>query len=98
MRLIDAYEFTEKCKEIIREENDNSVKITWAFAYDNFVDEINEQPTVDAVPVVRCKDCKHCVKAGTYELRLWCQGHGSPLRLTTADDYCSRGKRRDDNG
>ena len=53
---------------------------------------INVQSTVDAVPVVRCKDCKH------YQAQ-------DPTRPTTcavgledncADDYCSRGERRED--
>ncbi len=57
MRLIDADKFTERCKQIISEESDNPACISWAFAYDNVIDEINEQPIVDAVPVVRCKDC-----------------------------------------
>lgn len=61
-----------------------------AYKYD-----LQDAPRIDAVPVVRCRDCKHCMKADRYEL--WCQGHGSPLRLTTADDYCSKGKRRDSN-
>ena len=60
MRLIDANKFIERCKQIIHEESDNPACISWAFAYDNMIDEINEQPTVDAVEVVRCKDCKYC--------------------------------------
>ena len=47
-------------------------------------------PTVDAVPVVRCRDCEYiyidgygdlvCVKSGLY---------------SDENDYCSRGQRRD---
>ena len=31
------------------------------YVYDTnaFLESIDEQPTVEAVPVVRCKDCKH---------------------------------------
>lgn len=88
MRLIDANKFTEKCKEIIHEENDNSVKITWAIAYDNFIDEINEQPTVDAVPVVRCKDCKYCEKGV-------CLTYRGLYAFVSDMEYCSRAERRD---
>lgn len=51
---------------------------------------IDACPTVDAVPVVRCRECKYtytdgcgylaCVKSGLYP---------------DENDYCSRGKRRD---
>ena len=47
----------------------------------------------DVEEVVRCKDCKNCDKVDDYEL--WCCGHGMPYRLTTADDFCSHGKRRE---
>lgn len=103
MRLIDADKFTEKCKEIIHEENDNSVKITWAIAYDNFIDEINEQPTVDAVPVVRCKDCIYCSKkdcwteSGKATLSS-CWNEKGMFTYVLDNDYCSHGYRRDDNG
>lgn len=51
---------------------------------------LENAPTVDAVPVVRCRECKYtytdgcgylaCVKSGLYP---------------DENDYCSRGKRRD---
>lgn len=52
-------------------------------------DDIDEAPTIDAIPVVRCKDCKHRFKDS------WCE---------YADDddnfYCARGERKEgaDNG
>ena len=45
---------------------------------------IGEQPTVDAVPVVRCKDCKY-----------WDCGDCYLLELSRPDDYCSYGERRE---
>ena len=42
-------------------------------------------PTVDAVPVVRCKDCQ---KMKTFEC---------PMQACGYDDFCSRGERRTDN-
>lgn len=51
-------------------------------------------PAVDAVEVVRCRDCKYCQIADPYEA--WCYG-GLPAQLTRLDeDFCSRGKRRED--
>lgn len=51
-------------------------------------------PVVDAVPVVRCKDCKYCHIVDEYEA--WCYG-GLPASLTRAtEDFCSHGQRRED--
>lgn len=56
---------------------------------------IKTQPEVDAVPVVRCKDCKHRVYTDDGESNpddivcdLW-ESDGF-----TEADYCSRGERR----
>jgi hypothetical protein len=51
---------------------------------------IDEAPTVDAVPVVRCKDCKH------RELILgeWCCGALGDVSIDD-DDFCSYGERKD---
>ena len=60
--------------------------------------EIEEQPTVDAVPVVRCKDCRHCTKdeniigAYGYCYHFGCYAHEP---MVEADDFCSYGERRE---
>ena len=52
--------------------------------------KIDEAPTIDAVTVVRCKDCEY-----------WdvgrCEGKENGLirEYTQPDDYCSYGKRRE---
>lgn len=54
--------------------------------------DLMDAPTVDAVPVIRCKDCKHNSlnrKSGN----AWCDfGFG----LYQLDDFCSRGERKED--
>ena len=69
------------------------------------VEFLNDMPTVDAVPVVRCKDCKYSTlpsmqtqiygKPGT----LTCHNRKSPCnrRNVASDDYCSYADRKDDN-
>ena len=47
-------------------------------------EDIDNAPTVDAVPVVRCKDCR---KFKTYSCRMVASGY---------DDFCSYGERKDD--
>ena len=54
---------------------------------------VRNAPTVDAVPVVRCKDCKGVYKESDYEY--WCGRNGFPMRRVTAEDYCSRGQRKE---
>lgn len=54
-----------------------------AYKYD-----LQDAPRIDAVPVVRCKDCKHC------EDGICWNNHG--LSSTVSDmDFCSNGERRD---
>lgn len=60
--------------------------------YDHTFDDIDAQPTIDAVPVVRCKDCKYNAlhpKAGN---TLCKQG----ITLYQHVDFCSLGERRED--
>ena len=51
-------------------------------------------PTVDAVPVVRCRECKHCDPENYH-----CDhpmGTAAPLRRKP-DDFCSYGEKRCDD-
>lgn len=80
MRLIDA----DKLKQVFRSHNGSiSLKI------------IDNIPTVDAVPVVRCKDCVHwrqTVDCGYGDCMHW---HCTYLhKVTSPDDYCSNGEKR----
>ena len=51
---------------------------------------MNNAPTVDAVPVVRCRDCIHAIK-NSYEV-CFCDVHED---YCVTNDYCSYGKRMD---
>ena len=55
---------------------------------------IRRRPTIDAVPVVRCKDCK---KRGTPDCAMWyqcsvCEGQWS---WETNEGFCSYGERKE---
>lgn len=54
---------------------------------------IIDMPAVDAVEVVRCKDCKHCSQ-NTPDGYHWCAEH--ERGLLEDDDFCSYGERRVD--
>ena len=59
-------------------------------------DYIAEQTIVDAVPVVRCKDCKHGeIDDPDFPDQYYCrEGCG----WNKSDFWCAYGERRDDNG
>lgn len=71
------------------------------------IHHLNHAPTVDAVPVVRCKDCKHrptltdreCDAGFQYEFpdeRCPCQCDDSWYNWRPDDDwYCANGERRE---
>ena len=58
--------------------------------------EIEEIPTVDAVPVVRCQDCKYSSYDEIFENR-WCNSR-SGCRKVKDNDFCSYGDRKDGDG
>ena len=77
-RLIDYYYLAEKI------ECPGEPLVYW---YD-----IEAAPTVDAVPVVRCRECKHCDPENYH-----CDhpmGTVAPLRREP-DDFCSYGERKE---
>ena len=62
------------------------------------IEQINEAPTVDAVEVVRCKDCKHFVQGEPYdpcECMKWKAKFG--VAYTTPDGYCHKAERKDND-
>ena len=52
-------------------------------------------PTVDAVEVVRCKDCVWYEKGENYVP--YCNNYASLMDHVTDDTFCSYGQRREDN-
>ena len=54
---------------------------------------IENAPTVDAVVVTRCKDCKHCTETADYGGRgLFCAIWGRGWHRVQPDDFCSYGE------
>lgn len=65
-----------------------------------YLQDIAEAPTVDAVPVVRCRDCKRCFKHTTKRNRqyMWiCMRNDTDLYVRP-DDFCSYGERKEGGG
>lgn len=88
MRLIDAEEIERLFNAQIEQGATD--------AFDAFDDALQDTTTVDAVPVVRCKDCTH------YDLgiclKIYSDGnaHFEAWQPRNPDDYCSYGERKDE--
>ena len=54
---------------------------------------IEEAPTIDAVPVCRCRDCKHGRVFGSKKLSVDCPYHDD--HMVDLDHFCSYGERKD---
>lgn len=95
MRLIDADALREEhCKECSADIQDGCkndpvcASMMW----------VVEAPTVDAVPVVRCKDCKymHTITEPSGKQHFHCRiAYGMPEVRET--DFCNHGERKSDN-
>ncbi len=82
MRLIDADAFLERMSRTDR--------------FFGVVYDINDAPTVDAVAVVRCRECE-CAKNAKVNKQGFRICPASHMEIVD-DDYCSYGERRTDNG
>ena len=90
-RLIDANHFAMGVALYMAENaylNDTALDVLKKVS-----DWLDEERSVDAVEVVRCKDCKYGTKFSSerIECRLECG-------LLYNDDFCSYGERREDDG
>lgn len=94
MRPIDADLAVAKCNEDIEAVKDISQRVDGIL---DAVMNIHECPTIDAVEVVRCADCKRWNTLLDREVVEYgvCQRWSQPV-VTSRNDFCSRGKRRSD--
>lgn len=91
MRLIDADALgVGRCSRDI-------LPADYCAGWNGLINIINDAPTVDAVPVVRCKDCKY----GSYDSK----PNGAMVCLRTNDgfwrketDFCSYGEYQTNTG
>ena len=63
------------------------------FSERDVVDLIDAQPTVDAVPVIRCKDCEDCTETKLYDGQRW--NYCMRLRCVVKEnDFCCWAERK----
>ena len=92
MRLIDA-----DALRLMKVEECEGHTIEYAMGWKACIEWIKTQPTVDAVPVVRCKDCESWDKGNPFggSDMCECKAHGGYF---LPEDYCSDGDRREEDG
>ena len=92
MRLIDADALIEQMEAVAEDCEDSICKLV----YETDIKEVKRAPTVDAVAVVRCKDCIYSKKFNDEWFQtympdmLWCRKYGTKK----PEWYCADGERR----
>ena len=93
MRLIDADAMKRVYQEVLCS---HVACIDCSFFMDDkycrFETMLSEAPTINAIPVVRCRECKHCDPENNH-----CDhpmSTAAPLRRKP-DDFCSYGERKE---
>lgn len=89
MRLIDADVLIDRIKKRLK----NEMIIGWLCSI------VDEAPTLDAVEVVRCRDCIHNRKTiDETGLGIFCSIWGRGWHRVEPDYFCSYGERKDGDG
>lgn len=100
MRNFCGYDLNECVKygNKTAEQQNNSYSTMMMYEIAN---EIEDAPAVDAVEVVRCKDCKHYKRGIVFKDTMFCfrpDENGGPYVIRSKDDnFCSYGERREEN-
>lgn len=89
MRLIDADRLSEAIYDNVPAPYEDA-----SWAKENCLAEIEAAQTVDAVPVVRCRECKHYATADfDGNILFGCTLHSAMVDITP-DSFCSYGERK----
>jgi len=99
--LISKYDVLEICKEQIW----NGADDYYPISANKIAKKVKELPTVDAVPVTRCKDCKHFdwdiidIPYGLTRHIVWCcfrfKENGENVEVSP-NDFCSKAERKEE--
>lgn len=94
-RLVDLYVFLEECDRLLKNPPFVHPATPWDRGLMIAVETALSLPTVDAAPVVRCKDCqfsKYFEESGTRK----CRTQGGLYRTVQDDDFCSYGEKKEE--
>lgn len=92
MRLIDVDALgVGRCSKDI-------LPAAYCAGWNGLIGLIEKAPTIDAVPVVRCRECKHLNVVNRKELYAHCPKTNTvflPFELDTREHFCSLGERKE---
>ncbi len=89
MRLIDADKILEKMQSVFDMQD-----LYLPVHFQQLV--VDDMPTVDAVPVVRCRECKYCEYDALFS-NWWCKRIRDDIGFEKLPNwYCADGEREDD--
>lgn len=91
MRLIDADALQKAIPDVEADFFENCGNCNM-LSKEDVLEIMDDQPTVDAVPIIRCKDCRfgHVYKTG----EMYCV-HPDGIMRITPDVFCSYAERKD---
>lgn len=95
MKLIDVDALGEKIEALMQKYMAAGI-VKVARDYNFVLTVIDSTPTVDAVEVIRCKNCKWYVE--DREFPPFCDNPICGMQHPNDETFCSYGERRDDDG
>ena len=93
MRLIDACALQKAIRTDYFEHFTQYHDTDQDSLFDMVCDDIEESPTVDAVEVVRCRECKYSFYDEIFG-NFWCNSH-SGCRKVKDEGFCDLGERKE---
>ena len=91
--LISRSALIEECNELSAIEwNQKAAPVSWADAYEHFADELENAPAVDAVKVIRCRECSRRYSENLCPMCVLIDGVF--YEYTLDDGWCDRGERK----
>lgn len=107
MRLIDANSLCRRIKAVYEIAQGCGAQETAVF-YKALQEEVEQAKTVDAVAVVRCRDCKYAAEIESPFIKDFCvpevkkctqcrgdNSHGFSESIVLPDDFCNEGERKE---
>lgn len=92
--LISRQEAIDMFERLAHDDWNQGVCTTWANAYAEAADMVEELQSVDAVQVVRCGECKHATD--WYGNKLLCKFWSEAGIGVFDNGFCSYGERKDE--
>lgn len=96
MRLIDADALKEYPIRIDHYDKEHG-NVHFVYGVESVLEYAEYLPTIDAVEVVRCKDCEHCADDWNGSQPMFTCELAKCGESVQPNDYCSMGERKSDD-